>query len=254
MSSGALGISRFKRVFAMTMMGAWRLFPQRSSSRALMVQNTKLVERRMALEDRMKEAIRLKEHLHKKNKRKDLDKKMKRTKKSRQSRPQNPDSSQASEQTPSPAKSPTSEWISKYNSLPILVPKQISDCSIQPTPSEPQGGRKPPPVSLRKRPEEERQAVEVVLTTPIPLLALFVTPEMMKMIKKSPFVPVGEDVVVLQSDKKRLWVQNQRECYMMLTRLLRNVASEIVYREERMAADNEMRHMREEKSMEDSSE
>ena len=86
------------------------------------------------------------------------------------------------------------------------------------------------------------------------MLAHHVTSDMMEMIKKSPLVKRGKNEIVLRSDRLKTKPSNRRECYVLLSRFLRNVASEIVYREERIAAEDEKRHTPEEGNSENSSE
>ena len=152
------------------------------------------------------------------------------------------------------AKSPTQQWIYRFPSVPILLPKRLSEFNIpEEVVKEPQERRKHRMVPLDERSEEERQSVEAVLTTPIPILCHYVTHDMMELIKNSPFIQPGEDVLVIHSDRMRTREHNERECYILLSRLLRNVASQIVYKEERMAASaDEKPHAREDVSSKES--
>ena len=146
--------------------------------------------------------------------------------------------------------SPTFEWQSRFAFDGTVVPKQLSSLHY---PAGAVAGHTPK-APRKRRTVEEKQKVKAVLTTPIPPLAEYLTPQMMDMIKQSPYVKSssvkdGEDVVVLQSDEHRTRGQNELECYKLLSRLLRNIASEIVYREQRIVADEKM--YREEGSFED---
>ena len=263
--SGPCRILRFKRTTSTTVMDATRFFPQKVLSRVLTSQNTKRAfkkhrtgsddDRRMRLNDQncREEVPRWKIRLEKKTKfeRHKEARISERHQEAPQSDPPISDSHQATGPILLQARSPTYQWLSRLPATPIVLPDGVSECSIPDEGNEP-GDLKAPVRQLRKHTKEERKKVEVILTTSVPKLAHFVPSDMMEMIKKSPLIPRGKDVLVLRSDNLRTRSRNLKECYKLLTRFLRNVASEIIYREERIAADDEKRHKSEEESLGDS--
>ena len=248
MPSGSYPILRFRRIVSTTAMDARRFFSQRSPSRALVSQDTKpTLKSYRTLADNDQRTEHENQDRSEKGHRRVKIRKMN-TKSRNGAWPSGPlDSDSLQAQVGSSA----SQWLSKFPYTPIAVPLGISSCSMPSSISGP-GDSKAPLGPLKKGPlkkhtEEDRQKVEVVLTTPVPILAHYVPSDMIEMIKKSPFVMPGKDEIVLRSDRFRTTGLNRRECYKFLTRLLRNVASAIVYREERIAADKK-RHTREEDS------
>ena len=130
----------------------------------------------------------------------------------------------------------TSEWLSLFASEGTVVPKRLSriefpagDVAI-PT----------PPVPRKRRTNQEKANVEAVLITPIPLMRDYLSAEMIDTIRTSPFCDPGLDVVTLRSQAHRTRGQNVLECFNLLTKLIRNVANEIVYREQRIVAEERM--------------
>ena len=136
-----------------------------------------------------------------------------------------------------PAGSRTQKWLSTVSFDGTVIPKHLSQAEF---PAGKFTGHVSPSRLLRMRTDEDKRRVEAVLTTPISSLTAYISPEMMDMIKKSPFIKHGEDVVVFRSHGHQTRGQNRLECYRILSRFLRNVASEIVYREQRVAADEMM--------------
>ena len=251
MFSGPYPTLRFKRIVSTIVMDARRFFTQKPSSEASMSQKTKkpintkynqkiVIKKHMSMDYDVGQPDFLSDYLRQKR----LKAQNKLGKKPRPSDPRDSDSLKA------PRKSPTSEWLSTAPSTPMVVPKE---CSFSGQANDPGYYQRPlgPP---RKHTAEARKKAEVVLTTSVPMLAHHVTSDMMEMIEKSPLVTRGKDVIVLRSDRFRTKVHNRRECYILLARFLRNVASEIVYREERIAAEDEKRHKLEEGNSGNSSE
>ena len=141
----------------------------------------------------------------------------------------------------SPAKaqshSRTYIWLSHFAFNGTVIPKHFSQPQF---PAGVASGHFTPPSPRKRRTEEDKRRVEAMLRTPIAPLAEYITPEMMDMLKKSPFNQHGEDVLVFRSHWHRTRGQNLVQCFNHLSRLVRNVASEIVYREQRVAADEKM--------------
>ena len=130
----------------------------------------------------------------------------------------------------------TSEWLSRFRSDGTVVPKNISAVNFpaghvaEPTPQMPR----------KRRTNEDKANVEAVLITPVPSLGQYLSAEMIDMIRKSPFYHSDGDVVVVRTHANRTRGQNKLGCYKFLTALIRNVANEIVYREDRLAAEEKM--------------
>ena len=150
--------------------------------------------------------------------------------------------------TPKTAGSLTQLWLSRMVYGGLVIPRYLSRLDF---PARDVSGFTPPPGLQRKRTEKDRRRVEAVLTTSITSLAEWISPEMMNMIEKSPFTTRDKYGSVLVFRSHRLWTrgENLQECYRILQRFLRNVASEIVYREQRIEAD-EMKY-REEGAIDD---
>ena len=91
-----------------------------------------------------------------------------------------------------------------------------------------------------ERTEEDRRNVETVLTTSIRIMAAYVTPKMIDTIKKSPYFKRDENEVVFSSHRHRTRGRNVQYCYKILSRFTGNIFSEIVYRRQRIAADERM--------------
>ena len=91
-----------------------------------------------------------------------------------------------------------------------------------------------------ERTEEDRRNAEAVLTTPIRLLEPYITPEMIDVIKDSPYFKRHENEVVFSSHRYRTRGQNVQHCYKMLSHFIRNASREISYRTERIAVDEMM--------------
>lgn len=135
-----------------------------------------------------------------------------------------------------PGQSRTSEWLSRFRSDGTVVPKRLSEAKFpaghvaEPTPQIPR----------QRRTNEDKANVEAVLITPVPSLGQYLSAEMIDMIRTSPFYHPDGDVVVVRTHANRTRGQNVLGCYKFLTLLIRNVANEIVYREQRIAADEKM--------------
>ena len=130
----------------------------------------------------------------------------------------------------------TSEWLSRFVSQGTVVPRNLSEAKFpaghvaEPTPQIPR----------KRRTNEDKANVEAVLITPVPSLGQYLSAEMIDMIRTSPFYYPDGDVVVVRTHKHRTRGQNKLGCYKFLTVLIRNVANEIVYREQRLAAEEKM--------------
>ena len=220
-----------KRLGSTTILIAWRFFFQRQSSRTL-TQNEKPFFRKhlaqQSIDDRLESRFRL---FRRKRRWATTDQ----DRLSRHLR-FNSIREPVSQATP-PAGSRTQTWLSTFSFDGTVIPKHLSQAEF---PAGDVTGPTSPSRLLRMRTDEDKRRVEAVLTTPISSLATYISPEMMDMIKKSPFIKHGEDVVVFRSHLHRTRGQNRLECYRILSRFLRNVASEIVYRKQRIAADEMM--------------
>lgn len=130
----------------------------------------------------------------------------------------------------------TSQWLSLFMSDGTVVPKQVSRVEY------PAGdvANPTPPVPRQRRTNEDRAKVEAVLITSIPSLGNYLSAEMIDMLRTSPFTDPGQDVILLRSHAHRTRGQNALGCFKLLTLLIRNVAHEIVYREQRIAAEEKM--------------
>ncbi len=146
-----------------------------------------------------------------------------------------------------PSESLTQKWLRRFTFDGTVIPNHLSQYEF---PAGDVADNIFPPGPQRKRTEEDKRRVEVVLKTPIPALAEYVSPEMIKMIKQSPYKARDENMTILRSHRHQRRRQNLQECYRILSRFIRNVASEIVYREKRIAADEKM--YREEGAIDDS--
>ena len=146
-----------------------------------------------------------------------------------------------------PDESLTQKWLRGFTFDGTVIPNHLS---LYEFPGGDVAGNISTRGPQRKRTEEDKRRVEVVLKTPIPALAEYVSPEMMKMIKQSPYKARDENVTIFRSHRHQRRRQNLQECYRILSRFIRNVASEIVYREKRIAADEKM--YREEGAIDDS--
>ncbi len=158
-----------------------------------------------------------------------------------------PNIHKTTDQESRPGESPTQKWLRRFTYNGTVVPNHLSRHEL---PAGDVAANISPPGPQRKRTEEDKRRVEVVLRTPLPSLAEDVSPEMMKMIKKSPYTARDENMTIFQSHRHPRRSQNLQECYRTLSRFIRNVASEIVYREKMIAADEMM--YREEGAIDDS--
>ena len=130
----------------------------------------------------------------------------------------------------------TSEWLLRVAGDGTVVPKHLSRVRFPAGPvAEPT-----PQIPRKKRTSEDKANVEAVLITSIPLLTEYLSAEMIDMIRTSPFHDPSEDEVIIRSDQHRTRGQNVLGCFKRFTRLIRNVANEIVYREQRIAAEERM--------------
>ena len=142
----------------------------------------------------------------------------------------------------------TQKWLSYFSFEGTVVPRHLSYYEFDVPGNESlsvirdnevkeslRTGYMTPRAPTRNRTKEEMRQEEAVLSTPTAPLADYVSPDMMNMIKKSPFINADREVV-FRSDYRQTRRQNLLECYRLLSRFLRNVANEIVYREQRTAA------------------
>lgn len=220
-----------KRLGSTTMLNAWRFFSQRQSSKTLTQNEKPLFRKHLAqqpIDDRLKSRFRL----FRRKRRSAATDQDRLSRHLRFNSVREP----ASQANP-PAGSRTQTWLSTFSFDGTVIPKHLSQADF---PAGDVTGPTSPSRLMRIRTAEDKRRVEAVLTTPISSLAAYVSPEMMVMIKKSPFIKHGEDAVVFRSHVHRTRGQNRLECYRILSRFLRNVASEIVYREQRIAADEMM--------------
>lgn len=135
------------------------------------------------------------------------------------------------------AESLTQEWLSKFSFDGTVVPRRLSHYEF---PAGKMDDCKRPPGPPRKMTKEGKRRAEAVLTTPISALTEFVSPKMIEMIKESPLITRGENVVVFRSHQYPTQKKNLVDCFRLLSRFIKNVASEIVYREQLIAAEERM--------------
>ena len=130
----------------------------------------------------------------------------------------------------------TSEWLMRMTTGGTVVPKHLSRIEF------PAGdvAEPTPPLPRTRRTNEDKANVEAVVITPISRLSEYVSTEMIDSIRTSPFHDPGEDVVIVRNHESRTRGQNIIKSFKLLTLLIRNVASEIVYREQRIAAEEKM--------------
>ena len=124
--------------------------------------------------------------------------------------------------------STTQSWYDRFFRIVIAIPKHVSKLEF------PAGDIKPVKHStgpMPKRTQEDRRRAEAVLTTPVFLLANYITPEMLESIKESPhYDDMG--AVVIRCDHHQKQAGNKIQCFRLLTRLLKSIAMEINYREQ----------------------
>ncbi|CAF9939530.1 MAG: hypothetical protein ALECFALPRED_008161 [Alectoria fallacina] len=134
--------------------------------------------------------------------------------------------------------SATQKWLAAVAAAVNVVPKnrvklEFPAGDIAPIPR--------PPGPTPKRTEKDRQRVEAVLKVRISSLAKIVSPEMMDSIKHSPYYAHDENKVVLRWHQHWTRGANGQQCFRNLNLFIRNVANEIVYRENSIAADEMVR-------------
>lgn len=156
----------------------------------------------------------------------------------RWSRPPLPDYHKPTRPAPHHVVSATQKWLAAAAATVNVVPRDLvlvefPAGDIDPIP--------PPPGPTPKRTEEDRRRVEAVLKVRISSLTRFVSPEMMDSIRDSPYYVHDEDVVILRCHQHQKRGANGQQCFRDLNLFVRNVANEIVYRENSTAAD-EMVH------------
>lgn len=132
------------------------------------------------------------------------------------------------------AESLTQEWLSKFSFDGTVVPRRLSHYEF---PAGKIADCERPPGPPRRRTDEDKRRTEAVLTTPISALNEWVSPEMLEMIKESPLITRGENTVVFRSHQYPTQKKNLLDCFRLLSRFIKNVASEIVYREQLIAAE-----------------
>ena len=132
-------------------------------------------------------------------------------------------------QAPQHNVSATQKWVTSMNSHPVVIPKYLS--YVEFPAGEPEPIIRPTGGPIPKRTQEDRRRVEAVLKTPLLPLAKYISPEMLDSIKKSPYYAHDENVIVLRCHQKLKQKTNELQCLTNLRRLIRNVANEIMYRE-----------------------
>ena len=133
----------------------------------------------------------------------------------------------------------TSEWLSRFASdVRTVVPKQLSRIEFPAgIVAEPIAT---PSVPRKRRTNEDKANVEAVLITPVLPLGEYVSAEMIDMIRMSPYHDPRQDAVIVRTHAHRTRGQNALGCFKLLTTLIKNVANEIVYREQRIAAEEKI--------------
>ena len=160
------------------------------------------------------------------------------SKRSNWSRPPPPDNQEPTSLAPHHGLSATQKWLAAVAAAVNVVPKnrvklEFPAGDIAPIPR--------PPGPTPKRTEKDRQRVEAVLKVRISSLAKIVSPEMMDSIKHSPYYAHDENKVVLRWHQHWTRGANGQQCFRNLNLFIRNVANEIVYRENSIAADEMVR-------------
>lgn len=87
------------------------------------------------------------------------------------------------------------------------------------------------PKRTPKRTQEDRERLEAVLELELSPVAKYVSSEMMDGIKESPYFVDEKNAVVLRCLQHQTQGANKRQCIINLSKFIRNVANEIVYRE-----------------------
>ena len=133
----------------------------------------------------------------------------------------------------------TSEWLSRFKfEGQTVVPRQLSRIEFPAgIVADPVAT---PSVPRKRRTNKDRADVEAVLITPVHPLGEYISAEMIDMIRMSPHHDPRQDAVIVRTHAHRTRGQNALGCFKLLTTLIRNVANEIVYREQRIAAEEKM--------------
>lgn len=128
------------------------------------------------------------------------------------------------EQEPHRTISATQSWLTGIGSTVSVIPGHLFHVDfptedIAPIPPRP-GIR----INMKQR-------TKAVLKVSVPRLAEYVSPEMTDSIKQSPFYVRDEDIILLRCNARLNQVLNGSFCVEITDFLLRNIANEIVYRE-----------------------
>lgn len=141
-------------------------------------------------------------------------------------------------QSPRQAVSATQEWLWIVGDDNLVIPRLIALSLV-----ECQGGFRPPNPRIRgdppERTAETKRLAEVTLRAPLAPLAEYISAEMVESLEKSPYYVDSEKAIVLRCHKFLKPGDNKKRCFKEVTRLVMNVAKEIVYRE-KIAASVEM--------------
>lgn len=135
---------------------------------------------------------------------------------------------------PRHAVSETQQWLTAVGATVNVIPRDLSQVEfaaseIAPIPR--------PPGPTPKRTEEHRRRSEAVLSLSISPLANYVSPQMSDSIRKSPHYVPDKKAIEIRCHQHQKQAANQRECFKKVNRFIRNVANEIVYRENIIAAE-----------------
>ena len=130
--------------------------------------------------------------------------------------------------------SSTETWLKMLGNRHPVVPRHLFlkdfPAGFLPSDRSPTGGRP-------KRTPEDKKRVECVMKVYIPTLEQYVSPEMIQSIKRAPYYKPDGNEIVFQTHQHLTQVKNGRQCEKNCSLFLRNVASEILYREKKNAAD-----------------
>ena len=129
--------------------------------------------------------------------------------------------------------SATQTWAKILGNTYPVVPRYLFikefPAGFHPPDRSPTGGRP-------KRTPDDKKRVECVMKVYIPTLEQYVSPEMIQSIKRAPFYNPDDNEIVFKSHQHLTQVKNGRQCEKHCSVFLRNVASEILYREKVNAA------------------
>lgn len=139
-----------------------------------------------------------------------------------------PNVQEPSNQAPGHAASATQAWLARLAHNAVVIPKHI--CQIE----CPAGNIPPSPPTagpIPKRTQEDKRRSEAVLKAPVSLLAKYISPQMFESIRESPYYVRDEGAVVISCHQHQKQAGNKQLCFRQLNCFIKNVAREMMYRE-----------------------